>query len=61
MGGQSKFYDRAAECQRLMRLSTERQARESFRQLRDLWIEFANEEGILQRMGRRPSSERSGE
>lgn len=48
MSAQSKYYDRAAECQRLMYLSFDPRAKATFKQLRDLWIEFANEAGLSQ-------------
>ncbi len=46
MGTQSKFYDRAATCQRLMALSANSETKETLREMRDLWIDFANKAGL---------------
>jgi hypothetical protein len=41
MSRQSKLFDRAANCERLMNLSSVN--KEIFKQLRDMWIALANE------------------
>ena len=41
MNRQSKLFDRAAKCERLMNLSSVN--KEIFKQLRDMWIALANE------------------
>lgn len=43
MSRQSELLDRAAECQRLMDLSSDPKKKQTFRQLRDMWIELARE------------------
>ena len=43
MSEQSKLFDRAAHCARLMNLSSDPVNKETFRQLRDMWIVLANE------------------
>ena len=43
MSEQSKLFDRAAHCARLMNLSSDPVNKETFRRLRDMWIVLANE------------------
>ena len=42
MSEQSKLFDRAAECERLMNLSSDPVNRETLKQLRDMSIALAN-------------------
>ena len=43
MSEQSKLFDRAAHCTRLMNLSSDPVNKETLKQLRDMWIALANE------------------
>ena len=43
MSEQSKLFDRAAQCARLMNLSFDPVDKQTLRQLRDMWIALANE------------------
>ena len=43
MAKQSDLFTRAAECERLMSLATDRGMKESLRLLRDMWTMLANE------------------
>jgi hypothetical protein len=40
---QPKLFQRAAECARLMNLSSDPIQKQTFRQLRDMWIALAND------------------
>jgi hypothetical protein len=43
MSEQSKLFDRAAQCARLMNLSADPVNKQTLKQLRDMWIALANE------------------
>ncbi len=43
MGRQSELFRRAAECERLMDLAASRTRKGLFKQMRDIWIQLANE------------------
>ena len=43
MSEQSKLFDRAAHCARLMNLSSDPVNKQTLKQLRDMWIALANE------------------
>ena len=43
MSEQSKLFDRAGHCQRLMNLASDPVNKETLGQLRDMWIVLANE------------------
>ena len=43
MSRQSELFDRASECERLMRLTSDPVKKQTFKQLRDMWIALANE------------------
>jgi hypothetical protein len=47
MPDQSEFFDRAAECERLMNVAADSIMRETFKQLRDMWIALANESATI--------------
>ena len=47
MSEQSNLFDRAADCERLMSLSCDLVKRESLKQLRDMWIDLANESASM--------------
>jgi hypothetical protein len=40
---QSELFDRASECERLMNLASDTVKKQTFKQLRDMWIALANE------------------
>lgn len=43
MGRQSDLFERAAECERMIKLAYDPQRQKVFKELRDLWISLANE------------------
>jgi hypothetical protein len=43
MSEQSQLFDRAAQCERLMNLSSDPVNKQTLKQLRDMWIALANE------------------
>lgn len=43
MSRQSDLFQRAAECERLMKLAYDPQRQKVFKELRDLWVSLANE------------------
>jgi hypothetical protein len=43
MSRQSELFGRAAECERLMGLSSDPVRKQSFQELRNLWVALANE------------------
>ncbi len=43
MGRQSELFRRAAECERLMHLAARPAKKQLFKQMRDMWIQLANE------------------
>jgi len=43
MSEQSKLFDRAAQCARLMNLSADPVNKQTLKQLRDMWIALAND------------------
>ena len=47
MSRQSDLFDRAADCERLMSISSSEARKMRFRQLRDLWISLANESFLM--------------
>jgi hypothetical protein len=47
MSKQSELFDRAAECERLRNLETDKIKKTTFRLLRDMWIVLANEIGTM--------------
>jgi hypothetical protein len=43
MSRQSKLFDRAAECERLMNLASDPVNKETLKELRDMWTALAND------------------
>jgi hypothetical protein len=49
MPHQSQLFERAAECSRRIHLTQDPVKKQTFKQLRDMWIALANESAIMSR------------